>query len=320
MFDLVKMERPINETELNNVLNRIKFDCTYNQDGTPKEYKTFKNNPLKIAINVKNGAWYIHIITSIHKYFAANCSDLQRWVNYAPFSYTDSLKAFDQLAKNIGIDIYQCIVTYYEIGLSLATSRPPTDYIKQMEHTKGKILIDDSFNYGFEKVTKRSKFVRYFYKIYDKTHEIKERQKINIPNFLRIELVLKRISPKKQLSTIIEPCNFAKDIERFKDGFLDVSFVRGITGKGLRANQIENIKNILAVGVVEYGNNIKAQYKNGIITESQYKTKMHFVKDWKKGSYKNINVFVTDIEKEYKTLIINGLKKSVDFVCPPDDG
>ncbi|MCQ2975753.1 MAG: hypothetical protein MJ211_13210 [Bacteroidales bacterium] len=314
MYDLIKLSKDINETELKNVVSNNVFNVSYDARGDPQKYTTLKNNPLYIAIIKDNcNKWKIEIKVSLAKFY--NNYIYKIWINTTPFNYNEALHAFYLLMQSINIDLYTANVKYYEIGLNLYTKFEPSKYIAKMQRVKNqlfdKVLIDDSYNYTFERTTTRGKNIRTIFKIYDKTHEQKERKHEKIKNTLRIELIRKR-PPKLTLKQLIDIKQVSYDIDIFLKAFSNISFEKLILSNGLKNSQIENIKEIINIGCNSFIEKYKEKYHNNEISLKQYRTKIKFVNDWNNGNYKNIQVIQTEFEKEFNTLLINEIQK----ICP----
>lgn len=317
MYDLVKLRKCLTSNELKRITEKRAFDVSYNENGSPKEYR-YKNK-FYIRIYSKGVFWIMTFEVSLHKYFYYVTDN--QYVNYKPFSFENALFAAKELETDIGVNLSQAVVKYYELGLNIMTDNEPKEYIKQMVKVGklDKTLIDNSFNYTFEKLTENGRYKRTFYKVYDKTHEVKECLQINIPFTLRFELVRQR-PENKLFSDLLNPDLCAKDCKEFETAFCNIEFEPILKTFGLTSAQKEFLKEFysLSFDPKAIQDKIKADYKIGALTEKQRRTKREFFAKWENGEfYGKYDFVISDQSKECIRLLINALNKNCPKGQPP---
>lgn len=162
-------------------------------------YTTNSNNELiKITGNIKNyrvtiNQYGIYFYGSISKYFLGN--------NVEPLSISDTSKAFEMMAEELGLPIQNAIVNRIDIADNITMDYSPEIYLKYFGESKyfNKLIQPNSLYYTNGRKQKV---------LYNKTKEMKDK-KNNMPsdwnglNILRFEMrFLKNISKEFQIQSI----------------------------------------------------------------------------------------------------------------------
>lgn len=283
-----------------------------NTDGT-KKYES-KLNARTDGIYIKIEKNKLQLKCSLHKqYYYMTYGILD---NSGIFTISQASETFERLLKQIGINDHKIKITYFEIGLNIPTEYEPTKYIELVKSitTQKELFQDANFKKYRQKTTEKHRTIKKVFKIYDKGFEQLDRKRKSIteitanPNILRIETMYRRQSI--DIDKLLADRYLSKLIYTFLNDWLSLEFIRPITAnQGIRESQKQKAQNILNLGRSEYLEQSKAQYKNGNISEREYRTIREFVRDWDNNKHK-YKALPTEYETEYK----NKLKQYFDIV------
>ncbi len=123
----------------------------------------------------------LKISNSIHKYYKGN--------NYSDFHLSELHEAFELLSKCLGIDIFKAQIKSFEIGCNILfkTQKPFLNGLNSYNGNYFDPMKDKKTEYG-----KKLFATDYNIKFYDKTTQVKIKDKITIPDhLLRFEFEVK---------------------------------------------------------------------------------------------------------------------------------
>jgi hypothetical protein len=130
------------------------------------------------------------VSNSLHKYLKGN--------NYSGFSYSELLKSVKNIEVLTGIPAEEFHITKFELAINITTPQRPLEYVESIGDYKGREY--DKMRVGGFWHGVKYMLTDYSVKIYDKTEEIRRREKIDIGmNILRFEI---QYSRKRQSSLI----------------------------------------------------------------------------------------------------------------------
>lgn len=237
-----------------------------------------------------------------------------RLENSMPITMAHATQTIREILFKLCVRPEDCVVVYYEIGLTMKMAREPEQYIRKVEEGAGRTMWGDP-NYPEmrQKVTEKSKYYRKILKMYDKTYEATEKgRKDVIENVLRIETVYKRQSV--MMTDMLDP-EWQKMVgRRFYDDWSNVRFHRKLRAKkGVRMSQWDKAQDIYEKGTKRYLDENRARYQAGDITKKQWETMRQYANRWKdeKGNYEEI---ISDEEAEYQNKLLRFYQVG-SFVC-----
>lgn len=225
--------------------------------------------------------------------------------NSKPMTFRNAVKTIHELLMRLCLKPEDCVVTYYEVGLTMKMDAPAVEYIAMVEDVDGKQLWNDA-NYpeNRQKTTERSKYYRKIMKIYDKTYEAGEKGRDVGKNVLRIETVYRHQSVK--LLDLIDELNIAKLGKTFYEDWLRLRYVRELSATpGIRLGQLEKAREIHRLGEARYKEKYRKMFLDRKITKKQWETIRNFARDWpeeKKRYIEEVNV----MEEEYMEKLLKG--------------
>lgn len=207
--------------------------------------------------------------------------------NSGLFSIDEARATLCILLERTGLSVFPVYVTYYEIGLSIPMSDEAYKYIALVSGIgagAGRILLEDAhFEELRQKTTRKTKDIKKFYKIYDKTFEAMNRYRRRVPpNILRIETVYRR--QKIPLREFVGAPYMNKIAGCFFRDWGGIQFPKVVTVvSGVRASrmQAEWAAVIMTLGEKAFMKQTEYQYEMGDITAKQLRTRREFVRSWK---------------------------------------
>lgn len=221
-----------------------------------------------------------------------------------------------EIIKYYGIPNNDLKIYSYEIGLNITTPNEAKEYLTDMIRIKDKILfINPKYKNETLKTTYIHRDFRHVFYMYDKNHEIKEKQKRTKDfNILRFEYKHQRIY-KLDFKTFIQD-SFLKQVRNFfNDWFSCVQFIPVIKyiGSGQSsAIELELAKRITLNGTEHTLNECKEHYKEGGTTPKQYRKQREFIRDWFiKELYKNFEITLTTKSTLLKELYQSGFNELI---------
>lgn len=299
MYDQTKTEFQTNETTIDNLVNKHllekckKGDTVYFQ--SPKEAQL-----LGIFMQTKGNE--LEIKCSLHKQY--NKKVFGSLDNTGQFTMSNANYIARELVSDFGVDWNKGIVKYFEIGLNIITDRPPIEYIELIRSIgndgEKEYFNDANYKKNRQKTTEKSKYIRKFFKVYDKGFELSDRKRQpheNDPYILRVETVYRR--QKIKVSEFFSKEYVNKITNKFLKDWQSVVFERTMkAAKGTRPSQQARAKQILLLGIDGYKSLISEQLKKGLLTEVGYRTAREFVRDWNEYK-KNYLLIPSELEEEF---------------------
>lgn len=225
--------------------------------------------------------------------------------NSRPMTFRNAVKTIHELLMRLCLKPENCIVTYYEIGLTMKLSAEATEYISRVEDVAGKQLWNDA-NYPVnrQKTTERSKYYRKILKIYDKTFEADGKGRDVGKNVLRIETIYRHQSVK--LLDLIDEGNLRRIGKIFYEDWLNLRFVRDLYATpGIKMCQLEKAREIHRLGIARYKDKYKAMFLDRKITKKQWETIRNFARSWPEEKKRYIEE-KTCYELEYGEVLLSG--------------
>lgn len=224
--------------------------------------------------------------------------------NSRPMTFRNAVKTINELLLRLCLKAEECVVTYYEVGLTMKLEHPATVYIGMVEDIDDKPLWNDA-NYpeNRQKTTERSKYYRKILKIYDKTFEAGEKGRSVGNNILRIETIYRHQSVK--LLDLIDETNLHKIGRIFYEDWQNIRFVRELSAlPGVRLSQLDKAREMHRIGTDRYIDKYRTMYLEKKLTKKQWETIRNFAKMWPTEKENYIET-VTPYEKEYKDVLLS---------------
>lgn len=225
--------------------------------------------------------------------------------NSKPMTFRNAVKTIYELLMRLCLKPENCVVTYYEVGLTMKMDAPAVDYIGMVEDVGGKQLWNDA-NYpeNRQKTTERSKYFRKILKIYDKTYEADEKGRDVGRNILRIETVYRHQSVR--LLDLIDEYSLAKIGKTFYEDWLRLRFVRKLSATpGIRLGQLDKAREIHRLGEERYKEKYKKMFLDRKITKKQWETIRNFARAWPEERHRYTEE-VSTMETEYTEKLLKG--------------
>ena len=225
--------------------------------------------------------------------------------NSKPMTFRNAVRTIHELLMRLCLKPENCVVTYYEVGLTMKMDAPAVDYIGMVEDVAGKQLWNDA-NYpeNRQKTTERSKYFRKIMKIYDKTFEADEKGRDVGRNILRIETVYRHQSVR--LLDLIDEFSLAKIGKTFYEDWLRLRFVRELSATpGIRLGQLDKAREIHRLGEERYKEKYKAMFLDRKITKKQWETIRNFARAWPEERHRYTEE-VSTMETEYTEKLLKG--------------
>ena len=285
MIDKIRFSKKnLSENEIRKIVLTSRLQ-SYDADGL----KHYNNQRTKNF----NGGMFIKIDTdknlkiegSLHKYKTfLKCKQLD---NFDSFTMPQAKETILKLIQNIGLDIENVIVNFYEIGLNIITDVNPKELLKNIysigDFDKEKLFYINA-KYKNESVitTQFHKDFRLVYKVYDKIFEMKDKQKL-LPTdkiIIRIETEHKRIE-----NTLLIDFFTDEHLKRLQTSFFNhwdkLNFLIEIVApKKTSISKIELAKVLYKKSKSEVLVEIYKQYKNNTMTIKVYYTLKRFIDNW----------------------------------------
>lgn len=234
--------------------------------------------------------------------------------NSRPMTFRNAVKTMHEVLMRLCLKPGNCIVAYYEIGLTMKMSAEATEYINLVEDVAGKQLWNDA-NYPMnrQKTTERSKYYRKILKIYDKTFEAGEKGRKDVgDNIIRIESIYRHQSVK--FLDLIDEANLRKLGKIFYEDWLSLRFARNLYATpGIKMCQLDKAREINRLGIARYKEKYKNMYLAKKITKKQWETIRNFARSWPDERKRYIEE-LTSYEKEYMGVLLSGFQiGSINF-------
>lgn len=285
MIDKIRFSKKnLSENEIKKIVLTSRLQ-SYDADGL----KHYNNQRTKNF----NGGMFIKIDTdktlkiegSLHKYNTfLKCKQLN---NFDSFTMPQAKETLLKLIENLGIEIENVTVNFYEIGLNIVANIEPKELLKSIysigDFDKEKLFYINA-KYKNESVitTQFHKDFRLVYKVYDKIFEMQDKQK-TLPNdktIIRIETEHKRIENTLLIDFFIDA-----NLKRLQTSFFNhwdkLNFlVEIVAPKKTSISKIELAKVLYKKSKSEVLAEIFKQYKNNTMSIKIYYTLKRFVDNW----------------------------------------
>lgn len=228
----------------------------------------------------------LKIECSLHKYY--NYLKERKSVNFDMFTIKQAKETAIQLIENKHITANELSVYRFEIGLNITVSEDCRKYLDLIQGigaigSEKELNVNMKFKDFREKTTIFHKDKRKYYKIYDKVFEMRDKRYKQLPDIhiLRIETVYRRIE-KMSFEQFFSLPNLKKVVEQFFNDWATVNFDRDIiTPLGTHYAKQALCKEIIKYGAETALKHSKTKYKEGFITNKQYRTIREFIiNDW----------------------------------------
>ena len=231
-----------------------------------------------------DSAGHLKLSCSIHKLFEQAMTG--RLDNSKECRMSDALAVIGALFDSSGgldIPLEKVKVRYMEIGLSFVMAHDPLDYIRQMisvgEDKEREMFIDYHYERDRMKITAKTRNVRKCLKVYDKTFEAADKDRTVEKNTLRVETQYRRMD--MPLTELVQPEMLDKFLYQFYQDWSNVTWVRGITAvKGMKASQMAKASELMAIGVDEYLERHRSEWKAGALSDKAWRTYREFAANW----------------------------------------
>lgn len=285
MIDKIRFSKKnLSENEIKKIVLTSRLQ-SYDADGL----KHYNNQRTKNF----NGGMFIKIDTdktlkiegSLHKYNTfLKCKQLN---NFDSFTMPQAKETLLKLIENLGFEIENVTVNFYEIGLNIVADIEPKELLKSVysigDFDKEKLFYINA-KYKNESVitTQFHKDFRLVYKVYDKIFEMQDKQK-TLPNdktIIRIETEHKRIENTLLIDFFIDA-----NLKRLQSSFFNhwdkLNFlVEIVAPKKTSISKIELAKILYKKSKSEVLAEIFKQYKNNTMTIKIYYTLKRFIDNW----------------------------------------
>ncbi len=255
---------------------------------------------------------------SLHKYW--NRINGKGSKNFSRFTVNELCLALRHLNGELStfrVDIMDAKIKAFEFGLNLQMKDAPAKYTRLIQSLNYqdrfyKIVPDPNFREGKQSSSYRNKDRRIFFVIYDKTEEVraKERDKNKraavSENLIRVEVKRRRVR-----GLTISQLLTDKEIRRMKDTltevfFQNINFQRYYRSKELCGTELEVYANLIGLGINGAIDNYTEKRDTGQLSDRQLRTRKSMVRRLNKLKFKP-KPFPSEREKEFKGLIISEL-------------
>ncbi len=309
MFDKITIRASLSDEECAYLAQLHRLQSWVNENKTQVEYRSSKYSNLT-GVEVKIVRGKMTMKTSLHKYY--NEKTYGKLRNDTLFSVSEAKLALDMLLEENRLNRSAVRITQFELGLNLPVSYDPLLFIERARAItyKDKLLfVDANYQMNRQKTTLKHRRMRKYYKIYDKTFEMKEKQR-NVsdvlrgeeePPVLRVETVYRRHN--ERADRFFSDANVERLVQRFFADWQQLFFFRSVRAyKGARKSEIERATKIVNDGAENYLQQAKADFEHGKITPKQFRTIREFVRDFNKKR-KQFKTEISAQEIEYKKLL-----------------
>lgn len=311
MFDKMTIRATLSDDESRHIAEIHRLDAFVSQNGSRIIYQSNRvSNQTNVHIRIDCNK--LTLTTSLHKFWNQQNYGFLRNDNL--FTMSEARSAFEMLLFQNGLLPERVRIIYYEVGVNLGVSKDPINYIKKVRWVSGlrkEAFIDAAQVPNRQKTTEKSKYIRRYFKIYDKGFEMSNRSKYRIPdnkNILRIETVVKRCNERAERFFL--DTNISEVLNRFYADWSSLFFEKGIYAeKGTRQSEVQRAYMIANLGPEEYQKRIKKELEDGVLTSRQYRTAREFMRDYYDNE-KRYRTVISEEEREYKGLLYSVFSQS----------
>lgn len=317
MIDLMTMNKTgLTDTEILQIVEKNDLK-THSKDGVIY-YDNQTNKTLNdgFFIRIETDKKRLKLECSLHKYY--NWILNRKQTNDDLFSFSNASNSVDLLTDKTGIDVLNLKVSYYEIGLNLYMDCDCKTYIDNMQtigtlDNKRQLFVNPRYKGERIKTTVFHRHIKKVFKVYDKNHEMRDKQR-NFeplhPYILRIETIQKRVE-KMTVSDLLNPRTIQKLTDQFLKDWRTVQFTPNIEApKGTHRRKIDLAIQILLFGKEQTLSTNTITHKSKGLTDKQFRNAREFiVNEWDMFK-ETIKVTKAPIELEFRDKI-NELLKTV---------
>ncbi len=337
MFDKITIRAKVSNDECVHLAQIHHLQSWTNERGTQVDYRSSDNYKKFTGISVKIQNNTVTLSTSLHKYW--NDRNFGQLRNDTVFTISEAKAAFEMLLFENGLLPQKTKVVLFEIGLNMPVSYDPITFIELVRYLPRKndikenkiMFIDANYKINRQKTSEKHKDIRRYFKIYDKTWEMKEKKRststssvtdastgsvtgastgsvtgastISAPNILRIETVYRRKNERSDKFFTDE--NINRLVKNFWIDWKDLFFFRTVRAyKGARKSEVERASIIVNNGTEAYLEQTKADFEKGKITAKQYRTIREFIRDYEVDS-RRFKTIISAQENEYNSLLFS---------------
>ena len=305
MIDLITLTRNnIPENEVSQIVEHAKLqECTRGGKlyyETSLQQRNKEHTFIRIEANGK-----LKIECSIHKLYEQKTTG--HYTNYGVFTLEQAKQTIMDALTEKGIATEDMRVYNYEIGVNLYMSQECRAYLDLMEtigilDDKKPLFINPRYKDRRVKTTVFHKYVRKYFKVYDKGFEARDKRRNDVPdqNILRLETVYRRVE-NMSLADFFSLENMAKMQDRFFKDWRTAQFKREIKApKGTRSAKRDLCETILRVGTETALSKARERHKAGILTDKEFRGIREFIVNEWDNVKNNIVLAASDQEKEYR--------------------
>ena len=298
MYDKITFRAKIDEADIDTIV--LRFYLEEYTKGDEVFYKsTAYANLTGITIDINGDT--LRCKFSVNKqYYKAKSGKLD---NSKPMTFGNATKTIKELLMKLCVKPENAVVTYYEIGLTMAMQHTPDTYIKAAEDGIGRTFWNDP-NYPEmrQKITEKSKWYRKILKMYDKTYEYAEKGRVLEHNVLRIETMYKHQS--LPMTLLLDSEWQMKQAKRFYTDWNGIHFARELRPKaGVKISQLVKAREIHALGINRYLEKYRAMWKAGDISRKHWETIRQYGGSWETEKHRYDEV-ISEEESEYKDKLL----------------
>lgn len=285
MIDLIKMSKTgLSDNEIfsiaedNNLQTNSKAGVFYFDNQNQKFIQGFY---LRIETSKAKS---LKLECSLHKFF--NYIRTGKQANFDLFSISNARQSLELLKEKTGIEPEKLKVTYYEIGLNLYMEKDCRTYIDQMQtigvlDNKRRLFINPKYKGERVKTTVFHRHIKKVYKVYDKVHEMKDKQRDDIPettpNILRIETTQRRVE-NLTVADLMSPKTIKKLTDQFLRDWRTVQFDPVIIAKkGTHQRKMNLCQKIILFGKEQALKTAKEDFTAGKLTEKRFRNTREFI-------------------------------------------
>lgn len=289
---------------------------TNSRDGAiyfDNEKEKFKHG-YYLRIDAEKDKCHLKLECSLAKFYAYFISGRQ--TNFEYFSIAQAREAVSLLADRTKIDIDALNVTYYEVGANLYMPHDAKAYIDEIIsigpfEAKKTLFINPRYKGERIKTTVFHRHIKKTYKLYDKVHEMRDRDRADIPkgvNILRVETTQRRVE-KVTVALLFTPKFLKKIIQQFERDWRTAQFEPVIeVPPGTHQRKVELIRQLLYSSREEVLNAAKEDLKIGKLTERRYRSIREFItREWDEFADK-IKTTKSPLELEFRDVFNETLK------------
>ncbi len=320
MYDNIRFSLPYpfsNEIDFNDFCSRFCLSVKDEQKGIyhNRGYEDLKQNKgvfIKVQTPKGNRKGTVLFNVSLHKFY--NYTFNGKPFNYDNFSFEQANQTGKILKDMFPFDIGKARIKKYEIGINIITSKTPDIYLqelKQMNINTRELRILEDLHYTDYKQysTNKSKYKRVVYIFYNKTFEVRSKEKEprkrdKVPNnILRMEKDTTRPTQNICFDMLFSSVFQYKEKQEFKQRFInDLEFNAYPKIKHLKGKEIEIYTQLENKGETWTRQYYKNQYLNGNIKKSWFYDILQKIEKVK-AERTNIKTEESEDVKELKMLI-----------------